>query len=164
MSEGKVSQWFRQFKDGQTNVRDEDRRGRLYVANDDLVEKAKNKNCENWQFPISKLSTFFSTYFTYTTLWNCVREAALPKSLCKMGAQNANGKTQKAEQDMTLNPLKPELNSICYLLALLAHHFLHVCRIRVKSLNFRRLMSYTYIFGAPILDVSRSHTTTQHSR
>jgi len=31
-----------------------------------------------------------------------------------------------------------------------------------KSLTFRRLMSY--IYGAPILDVSRSHTTTQHSR
>jgi len=34
-----------------------------------------------------------------------------------------------------LNPLKPELNPICYLQALLgAHHFLHVSRIRVKSL------------------------------
>jgi len=63
------------------------------------------------------------------------------------------------------NPLKPELNPICYLLALLgAHHFLHVSRIRVKSLTFRLLMSYIYIYGAPILDVSRSHTTTQHSR
>jgi len=62
-----------------------------------------------------------------------------------------------------LNPLNPELNPICYLLALLgAHHFLHVSRIRVKSLTFRRLMSY--IYGAPILDVSRSHTTTQYSR
>jgi len=62
-----------------------------------------------------------------------------------------------------INPLKPELNSICYLLALLgAHHFLHVSRIRVKLLTFRLLMSY--IYGAPILDVSRSHTTTQHSR
>ena len=61
------------------------------------------------------------------------------------------------------NPLSPELNPICYLLALLlAHYFLHVSRIRVKSLTFRRLMSY--IYGAPILDVSRSHTTTQHSR
>jgi len=61
------------------------------------------------------------------------------------------------------NPLKPELNPICYLLALLgAHHFLHVSRIRVKLLTFRRLMSY--IYGASILDVSRSHTTTQHSR
>ena len=63
----------------------------------------------------------------------------------------------------TFNPLNPELNPICYLLALLgAHHFLHVSRIRVKSLTFRRLMSY--IYGAHILDVSRSHTTTQHSR
>ena len=62
-----------------------------------------------------------------------------------------------------INPLNPELNPICYLLALLgAHHFLHVSRIRVKLLNFRLLMSY--IYGAPILDVSRSHTTTQHSR
>jgi len=36
------------------------------------------------------------------------------------------------------NPLNPELNPICYLLALLvAHHFLHVSRIRVKLLTFR---------------------------
>ena len=68
------------------------------------------------------------------------------------------------------NPLNPELNPIFYLLALLAHHFLHVSRIRVKSLTLGLLMSYIYmyiyiyIYGAPILDVSRSHTTTQHSR
>ena len=62
-----------------------------------------------------------------------------------------------------INPLNPELNPICYLLALLgAHYFLHVSRIRDKSLTFRLLMSY--IYGAPILDVSRSHTTTHHSR
>jgi len=60
------------------------------------------------------------------------------------------------------NPLNPELNPI-YLLALLeAHHFLHVSRIRVKLLTFRLLLSY--IHAAPILDVSRSHKTTQHSR
>jgi len=63
---------------------------------------------------------------------------------------------------MLVNPLNPELNPICYLLALLAHHFLHVSRIMVKSLTLRLLMSY--IYGAHILDVSRSHTTTQHSR
>jgi len=32
----------------------------------------------------------------------------------------------------------------------------------IFNLTLRRLMSY--IYGAPILDVSRSHTTTQHSR
>jgi hypothetical protein len=63
----------------------------------------------------------------------------------------------------TINPLNPELNPICYLLALLgANHFLHVSRIRVRLLTFRLLTSY--IYGAPIIDVSRSHTTTQHSR
>jgi len=44
------------------------------------------------------------------------------------------------------NPLNPELNPICSLLALLgAHHFLHVSRIRVKLLTLRRLMSYIYM-------------------
>jgi len=42
------------------------------------------------------------------------------------------------------NPLNAELNPICYLLALWAHHFLHVSRIRVKSLTLRLLMSYIY--------------------
>ena len=44
-----------------------------------------------------------------------------------------------------INPLNAELNTICYLLALLAHHFLHVSRIRVKSLTLRLLMSYIYM-------------------
>ena len=70
---------------------------------------------------------------------------------------------------LKFNPLNAELNPICCLLALLGvHHFLHVSRIRVKSLTLRQLMSYIYIYiyiyGAPILDVSRSHTTTHHSR
>jgi hypothetical protein len=43
-----------------------------------------------------------------------------------------------------INPLSSELNPICYLLALLAHDFLHVSRIRVKSLTLRLLMSYIY--------------------
>jgi len=34
--------------------------------------------------------------------------------------------------------------------------------LHLHTLTLRRLMSY--IYGAPILDVSRSHTTTQHSR
>ena len=56
---------------------------------------------------------------------------------------------------LQFNPLNPELNPICYLLALLgAHHFLHVCRIRVKLLTFRLLMSYIYIY-IYIYDISR---------
>jgi len=49
---------------------------------------------------------------------------------------------------LQFNPLKPELNPICYLLALLgAHHFLHVSRIGVKLLTFRLIMSYLYIWS-----------------
>ena len=81
--------------------------------------------------------------------------------------QRLNSSRIRCDFDLILahlfNPLNAELNPICCLLALLgAHHFLHVSRIRVKSLTLRLLMSY--IYGAPILDVSRSHTTTQHSR
>jgi len=53
----------------------------------------------------------------------------------------------KNKEQKIFNPLNPELNPICYLLALLgAHHFLHVSRIRVKLLTFRLLMSYIYIY------------------
>ena len=51
-----------------------------------------------------------------------------------------------AALSIPINPLNPELKPICYLLALLAHHFLHVSRIRVKSLTLRLLMSYIYIY------------------
>jgi UDP-N-acetylmuramyl pentapeptide synthase len=47
----------------------------------------------------------------------------------------------------TFNPLNAELNSICHLLPLLGVHFLHVSRIRVKSLTLRLLMSYMYIWS-----------------
>ena len=47
---------------------------------------------------------------------------------------------------LKISPLNAELNSICYLLALLgAHHFLHLSRIRVKSLILRLLLSYIYM-------------------
>ena len=79
------------------------------------------------------------------------QSSSLPATVCSV-----------QQRHVRLNPLNAELNPICCLLALLAHHFLHVSRISVKSLTLRLLMSY--IYGAPILDVSRSHTATQHSR
>ena len=57
-----------------------------------------------------------------------------------------SGRRCKGNAKMDVNPLNPELNPICYLLALLAHHFLHVSRIRVKSLTLKWLMSYIYIW------------------
>jgi len=86
------------------------------------------------------------------------RTDQIPEKFIKVGVRIIN-----SEIHNLINPLNAELNPICYLLGLLgAHHFHHISRIRVKSLILRLLMSY--IYGAPILDVSRSHTTTHRSR
>ena len=91
-----------------------------------------------------------------TTLLYCRLGPFLNLQVCSTSRVRSCIPTSKHEP---VNPLKPELNPICYLLALLGvHNYLHVSRIRVKSLTFRLLMSY--IYGAPVLDVSRSHTTT----
>ena len=55
-----------------------------------------------------------------------------------------------------------ELIDVFVLLRVISHDY--VVTTMTPLLTLRRLMSYIYIYGAPILDVSRSHTTTQHSR
>ena len=56
---------------------------------------------------------------------------------------------------MIINPLKPELNPICYLLALLgARHFLHFSRIRVKVLNLNDHLLVYGERGAILINVS----------
>ena len=107
------------------------------------------------------------TSFSQLVFYCCVCGSNMAASAkCLTGATCEFRKQIRSMADcrtyQSINPLNPELNPICYLLPLLAHHFLHVSRIRVKSLTLRLLMSC--IYGAPILDVSRSHTTTQHSR
>ena len=57
------------------------------------------------------------------------------------------GKKSQDKKRSYFNHLNAELSPICHLLALLGvHHFLHVSRIRVKSLTLRLLMSYIYIY------------------
>jgi len=57
---------------------------------------------------------------------------------------------------LNVNPLNANLNPICYLLALLAHHFLHVSRIRVKNKrkrNFKiscsRMNKFDFVLTMP---------------
>jgi transposase len=47
----------------------------------------------------------------------------------RVGGVHSNHSDLQAER---VNPLSPELNPICYLLALLAYDILHVSRIRVN--------------------------------
>src|SRR5215475_5063585 len=73
--------------------------------------------------PIGLQSDSFPVGLAWSILWIC------PSHLILCSLMNL---TISAP---SINPLNPELNPICYLLALLgAHHFLHVSRIRVKSL------------------------------
>jgi len=44
-------------------------------------------------------------------------------------------KSGQLRSELSLNPLNAESHPICHLLALLAHHILHVSRIRVKISN-----------------------------
>ena len=65
---------------------------------------------------------------------------------CKEEDRRKNNWERSESLFHIINPLNPELNPICYLLALLgAHHFFHVSRLRVKLLTFRLLMSYIYM-------------------
>jgi hypothetical protein len=59
MSEGTIRQWCRMFKDGQTNVHDEERSGRPSVVSDDLVQSVDQKISERRRFTISELSCEF---------------------------------------------------------------------------------------------------------
>ena len=62
------------------------------------------------------------------------------------------------------NLLKKKLNTklIATFPILYLHQFKYHNRRIYEALTLRSLT--LYIYGAPILDVSRSHTTTQHSR
>ena len=115
-----------------------------------------------YKFPIPISQTEESVSIAMTSPLLTGREVVLV-SYVQDNTKCIKNSVQQNAEFLNVNLLNSELNPICYLLALLgAHHFLHVSRIKVKLLTFRLLMSY--IYGALILDVSRSHTTTLHSR
>jgi len=60
------------------------------------------------------------------------------------------------------NFYKMEMKTVTGCSVYIHYMSLYCCPYNKLTLTLRRLMSY--IYGAPILDVSRSHTTTQHSR
>ena len=91
-------------------------------------------------------------------------ELTLVLLTCSIGcAPNNAGKWQMGFNSV-FNPLKPELNPICYLLALLAQNFLHVSRIRVKSLTLRLLMAYIYMEHIFLMFLDRTQRRTTVGR
>ena len=48
MSEGVVHQWIRLFKNGRTNIHNEERSGRPYVVSDELIQKIMKKSAKTF--------------------------------------------------------------------------------------------------------------------
>jgi hypothetical protein len=71
MHEETVRQWCRMFKDGQTNVHDEQQSGQPSVVSDNLVWSVDQKICERWPFTISELLCEFP-YISCTVLYHII--------------------------------------------------------------------------------------------
>ena len=81
MSEGKVRQWCRSFKEGRSNVHDEDRSGRPSVASENLVERIDVKIRENRRFTITELSEQFPEV-SRTVLYELVTKELQYRKVC----------------------------------------------------------------------------------
>jgi hypothetical protein len=112
---------------------------------------AKRRGYHNTNHPDYKDKVVTVIWLRAEALTNCL--TCMVKSSetdNEKASENSSGESYCAElaareytvSETLINPLSPELNPICYLLALLAHHFLCVSRIRVKSLTLRLLIYY----------------------
>ncbi|KAL0268851.1 UNVERIFIED_CONTAM: hypothetical protein PYX00_010659 [Menopon gallinae] len=81
MSDGKVRQWCREFKEGRSNVHDEQRSGRRSVRTDDLVERVNAKVRDNRRFTIRSISAEFPEV-SRTTLLRIVTDTLSYRKLC----------------------------------------------------------------------------------
>jgi hypothetical protein len=72
MSEQTVRQCSRMFKDGQTNIHDQERSGQPSVVKDDLVQSVDQKLCERRCFTISELSCGFPQ-ISHTHLYEIIK-------------------------------------------------------------------------------------------
>jgi hypothetical protein len=68
-----LRQWCRMFKDGQTNVHDEEWNGRPSAVSDDLVQSVDQKICERRCFIISELSCEFP-HLSCTVLYEIITD------------------------------------------------------------------------------------------
>lgn len=81
MSDGMVRKWVRAFKDGRTNVHDEERSGRPSVITEDLVQTVDEKVRVNRRFTITSLSSEFSQ-ISRSVLYEIVTERLNYRKLC----------------------------------------------------------------------------------
>ena len=95
-----------------------------------LVLKSRGTNFEYVGYPISgKDSRFLRNMASNLEKVCTIRDPLQP--LERIKGKNDTLLSRAIARRQVINPLNAELNPICFLLALLAHHFLHVNRIRV---------------------------------
>jgi hypothetical protein len=87
MSEGTVRQWCRMFKDGRTNVHDEERSGRPSAVSDWLVQSVNQKICERRRFTISELSCGFP-HISRTVLYKIITDRLGYHKFCARWVQH----------------------------------------------------------------------------
>ncbi|GFU89680.1 histone-lysine N-methyltransferase SETMAR [Trichonephila clavipes] len=81
MSDGMVRKWVRAFKDGRTNIHDEERSGRPSVITDEQIQKVDCKVKENRRFTISSLAEKFPAG-SRRVLYEIVSERLNYRKLC----------------------------------------------------------------------------------
>ncbi|GFU79334.1 HTH_48 domain-containing protein [Trichonephila clavipes] len=86
MSDGMMRKWVRTFKDGPTNIHDEERIGRPSVITDELIQKVDCKVKENRRFVISSLAERFPAV-SRSVLYEIVSERLTYR---KLGAKNVD--------------------------------------------------------------------------
>ena len=100
-----------------------------------VTDVSRNKRIERWQKNKTTEGSVVKTFPRGSLLSKC---HTFSQFACKCDCIYAYKKYTDVPAPIYINPLRPELNPICYLLALLrAHHFLNVSRIRVKLLTLR---------------------------
>ncbi|GFX77961.1 HTH_48 domain-containing protein [Trichonephila clavipes] len=81
MSNGMERKWARAFKDGRTNIHDEERSGRPSVITDELIQKVDCEVKENRRFTISSLAEKFPAG-SRSVLYEIVYERLNYRKLC----------------------------------------------------------------------------------
>jgi transposase len=67
MSKGTVRRCCRMFKDGRTNVHNEERNGRPSAVSDNFIQSFDQKNCERRHFTIQKFRVNFHKFHAFSS-------------------------------------------------------------------------------------------------
>ncbi|KAJ4443705.1 hypothetical protein ANN_05380 [Periplaneta americana] len=117
MSEGGVRQWCRMFKNGRTNIHDEERRGRPSIVNADLIRLVDERVRANRRFTMSELSEDFPQ-ISRILLYKVITED-LGYNLCNVGRKEGRKEGRKGRRRIKNigqgAPLKSQAREmVCY--------------------------------------------------